>query len=250
MAERTQITKKQFNDAWYKRIGTELIAQEKALPQNFNKARFTQNCVALLNDKPELLEYGDTQVVVGLVKGAILGLDFFMHECYLIPYGKILNFQTDYKGEIKFHKRHATRPIVDIYAEVVREGDVLTRYIKDGQHTVDFTPRMFNKAPIIGAFAVCLFKDGGKMVEVMNIDELNKAREKSKNANKGAWKDFTSEMYKKVVLRRLCKHLDFNFDNDEQFKIYEEVMAIETDPEKIVKADVAENANTEEFKEI
>jgi len=70
MAERTQITKKQFNDAWYKRIGTELIAQEKALPQHFNKARFTQNCVALLNDKPELLEYGDTQVVVGLVKGA------------------------------------------------------------------------------------------------------------------------------------------------------------------------------------
>ena len=37
-----------------------------------------------------------------------------------------------------------------------------------------------------------------------------------------AWKSSTGEMYKKTVLRRLCKLIDLDFDNIEQQKAYED----------------------------
>ena len=31
-----------------------------------------------------------------------------------------------------------------------------------------------------------------------------------------AWKDFTTEMYRKTVLRRLCKYIELDFENVSQ----------------------------------
>jgi recombination protein RecT len=62
-----------------------------------------------------------------------------------------------------------------------------------------------------------------------------------------AWKDFTSEMYKKTVLRRLCKHIEIDFENPIQRNIYSSEMEIETDPAEISEREIAENANKEEL---
>ena len=71
----------------------------EALPKDFNKARFVQNALALINDNPTLQKYNHAQLMAGLLKGAYLGLDFYSKECYLIPYGNLLNYQTGYRGE-------------------------------------------------------------------------------------------------------------------------------------------------------
>ena len=89
------------------KLSDKLASVESALPKDFNRERFVQNCLAVMNEKPELARINPAELQQGLLKGAYLGLDFFQKECYLIQYGNSVNFQTDYKGECKFVKRYA-----------------------------------------------------------------------------------------------------------------------------------------------
>lgn len=196
-----------------------------ALPKDFNMTRFVQNSVALLNDNETLAnyarQYGTSQIKLGMMKAAYLGLDFMSKEAYLIPYGKTLNFMLDYRGNTKLIRKYSIRPVKDIYAKVVREGDEFVEKITDGHPSIDFRPKAFNNGKIIGAFAVCLFEDGGMIYDVMNLDELERTRKASKMPNGGAWK-FVEEMYKKTILHRMCKHIQIDFDNPKQMEYFNE----------------------------
>lgn len=227
-----------------------LESVKEALPQDFNKARFVQNALALLNDNPQLQKYGQPQLMAGLLKGAYLGLDFYSKECYLIPYGEQLNYQTDYRGAKKLAKKYSIRPIKDIYAKLVRDGDEFEETIVNGEQGINFKPKPFNDGKIIGAFAVCLFVDGGLVYDTMSLADLENTRKSSKASNSTAWKNFTGEMYKKTVLHRLCKHIELDFENPTQQTAFMAGMEIETDTEKIVEAEIAENANTLDFEEV
>lgn len=243
MPETTLAEKKTFSVA----LTEKLDSVSEALPKGFNKARFTQNAIALLNDNPGIAKYGQNQIIGGLMKGAYLGLDFYSKECYLIPYGQSLNYQTDYRGEKKLAKKYSIRPIKDIYAEIVREGDEFSIGVKDNERVVNFVPKPFNDGKIVGAFAVVEYQDGGIGTDTMSISELENTRKHSKAANSMAWKDFTPEMYKKTVLRRLCKHIEIDFENSMQRTIYTQEAEIETDPVEIARQEIEENANAEEF---
>lgn len=221
-----------------------------ALPKDFNKQRFVQNALALIHDTPKLMEYKQSEVMTGLLKGAYLGLDFYSKECYLIPYGDQLNYQTDYRGAKKLAKKYSIRPIKDIYAKLVREGDEFEEVIINGEQGINFKPKAFNDGKIIGAFAVCLYQDGGLIYDTMSLADLENTRKSSKASNSPAWKNFTGEMYKKTVLHRLCKHIELDFENPTQQTAFMAGMEIETDTEKIVEAEIAENANSVQFKEI
>ena len=200
-----------------------LVSVESALPKDFNRERFVQNCIAVLNETPALAKINPAQTIQGLCKGAYLGLDFMNRECYLIPYGNSVQFQTDYKGEVKFTKKYSTRKIMDIYAKVVRQGDEFLEEIIDGHPSITFRPQTFNKADIIGAFAVVLFKDGGMLYEVMSVDDINGVRQNySKASQSKAWKNSFDEMCKKTVLRRLCKHIDTDFESVEAHSAWED----------------------------
>lgn len=244
MAGNTQIEeKKSFSLA----LTEKLDSVQEALPKDFNKARFVQNAIALLNDNPALKKYGQPQLMAGLMKGAYLGLDFYSKECYLIPYGDQLNYQTDYRGAKKLAKKYSIRPIKDIYAKLVREGDDFQERIMNGEQTVYFNPKPFNDGKIIGAFAVCQYQDGGLIYDTMSLADLENTRKSSKASNSPAWKNFTGEMYKKTVLHRLCKHIELDFESPAQRSAFTAGMEIETDTEKIVEAEIAENANQVEF---
>lgn len=193
-----------------------LVSVADALPKDFNRERFVQNCIAVMNQNPEFAKSNQAQVVQGLLKGAYLGLDFLNRECYLIKYANDVQFQTDYKGEVKFTKKYSIRPILDIYAKVVRVGDDFVEEIVDGHPKITFRPQPFNTADIAGAFAVCLFRDGGMIYETMSIDDINSVRNNySKASQSKAWKNSLDEMCKKTVLRRLCKHIETDFESVE-----------------------------------
>lgn len=225
-----------------------------ALPANFNIPRFVQNSVALINGNDVLREfakkYGTTQIKAGLLRGAYLNLDFLSQEAYLVPYGSKLQYQTSYTGSIKLAKKYSIRPIKEIYAELVREGDVFETAIVNGERTLSFSPKPFNDGAIIGAFAVCQFEDGGIQYDTMSLKDLENTRKHSKASNSPAWNGFTGEMYKKTVLKRLCKHIEIDFENAEQVRIYDEESAIETDPKEIAARDIEENANTVDFADV
>ena len=224
-----------------------LTRVEDALPKGFNKARFVQNCVALLNDNPQLQKYNRNQIVSGLLKGSYLGLDFYSKECYLVPYGNQLNYQTDYRGAKKLAKKYSIRPIKDIYAKLIREGDEFEEMILNGEPSFNFKPKFLNDGKIIGAFAVVLYQDGGLGYDVMSLSELENTRKHSKASNSPAWKDFTGEMYKKTVLHRLCKHIELDFENPTQRSLFTAGMEVETDVAEQVRNDIESNSNKEEF---
>lgn len=211
-----------------------LEKQAAALPQDLNKQRFIQNCMTVLQDgQADFSKCQSATVVRTLLKGAFLGLDFFSGECYAIPYGDKCQFQTDYKGEIKLAKKYSSNPIKDIYAKVVREGDEFEEYIENGVQTVNFKPKTFNNGEIIGAFAVCLYKDGSMIYDTMSKADIEHTRNAfSKASNSKAWKESFGEMAKKTVLRRLCKLIDLDFDSIEQRKAFEDGSAFEVKGEQ------------------
>lgn len=155
MAERKQITTKEYLAEVKGGLENELNLNAKALPENFNQSRFVLNCISLI--KSNLSNYNNItpeSVYLALAKGAYLGLDFFNGECYAIPYSGEVNFQTDYKGEIKLAKTYSRNPIKDIYAKNVREGDFFEEIIESGKQSVNFRPVPFSDKKIIGTFAV------------------------------------------------------------------------------------------------
>lgn len=207
----------------YTDLTLSLDKQSEALPKNFNKARFVQNCMTVIQEN-DFSKCDSRSVVRTLLKGAFLGLDFFNKECYAIPYGNKAQFQTDYKGETKLCKKYSVNPVKDIYAKIVRDGDLFEEEIREGQQYINFKPLAFNNGKVLGAFAVCLFKDGSMIYDTMSSEDIEKTRKAySKMPNGQAWQNSAGEMYKKTVLRRLCKLIELDFETLEQKKIFEEV---------------------------
>lgn len=232
-----------------------LISYSGALPNNFNRDRFVQNCLAVMNEKPELAKINKAEVIQGLCKGAFLGLDFMNRECYLIPYGNTVQFQTDYKGECKFVKRYSIRKIKDIFAKVVREGDSFEEAVIDSIPVINFRPKPFNTAEIVGAFAEVLYEDGGMDYETMSVQDIQSVRSNySKASQSKAWKYSFDEMAKKTVLRRLCKHIETDFETAEARQAWDEgsgmnfVQADKGNPDEVV--DAFSDAPTSSFEEI
>ena len=210
-----------------------LTEVKDALPSDFSIPRFVQNAVALLNNNKPLAQYaktyGTSRIKQGLLLGAYLGLDSLNQEFHLIPYGAELNFQKDYRGARKLIMKYSIRPVKDVYAMLIREGDFLEEVVEMGVRNVNFKPLPLNRGKTVGAFAVVLYEDGGVAYDVMNIDELEATRKKSKAANAMAWKDFPGEMQKKTVLHRLSKQIPLDFANQQQKDAFMADMAIDTE---------------------
>lgn len=222
---------KETNGALMKLIDS----KAQALPKDFNKTRFMQNSMTVLQDTKDIEKCSPISIARTMLKGAFLGLDFFNRECYAIPYGNGLQFQTDYKGEIKLAKKYSINPIKDIYAKVVREGDDFEESITNGKQTINFKPKPFNDGEILGAFAIVLFQDGSMLYDTMSKKDIEAIREGfSKAKNSAAWTKTYGEMCKKTVLRRLCKLIELDFDSVEQKKTYDESSDFEfkNNPEK------------------
>jgi len=205
-----------------------LTKKSDALPKDFNKTRFIQNAITVLQDTKNIEKMNSKSVARTLLKGAFLGLDFFNKECYAIPYGNGLQFQTDYKGEIKLAKKYSIRPIADIYAKLVRVGDKFQEVIYHGKPSINFEPLPFNNNEVIGAFAVCIYKDGNMIYETMSKDEIEQVRiTYSKQPDGKAWKHSWGEMAKKTVIRRLTKLIELDFDSIEARKAWEDGQEVE-----------------------
>lgn len=231
----TQITTQQYLEKIQKTLMSEIEKKLGAMPEGFNKDRFCLNCVTLIRDmlkdkrkKDNLNGISPESIALCMIKGAFLGLDFMSGECYAIPYGGEMNFQTDYKGEIKVCKKHSILPIKDIFAKVVREGDEYEEGVEDGRQKITFHPKAFNNGKIIGAFAIVTYKDGSMLYESMSAEEIEGVRQNySKAKDSDAWKKSLGEMYRKTVIRRLSKYIEKDFDKVDQLMAYDEGGGVE-----------------------
>ncbi len=230
-----QVTTAEYLNGIQEALMKQIAEKIGAMPEGFNKDRFVLNCITLIRDmlkdkkKRENLDgIPADSIALCMIKGAFLGLDFLSGECYAIPYGKEMNFQTDYKGEIKVCKKHSIQPIKDIFAKVVREGDLYDEGVDDGKQKLTFKPLPFNNGKMIGAFAIVTFTDGSMLYESMSAEEIENVRQNySKAKDSDAWKKSSGEMYRKTVIRRLSKYIEKDFDKVEQLMAYDEGGGVE-----------------------
>ena len=219
-----------------------------ALPKDFNKSRFALNAVAFLKGaNSAVMECGQQQIISCLMQGATLGLDFMAKDCYAVPYKGKLEFMTSPTGDIKLVKKYSKRPVKEIDAKLVREGDAFEVTYNDGEPSWVFKPKPFSDAPIIGGFAWVEYEDGGKLLDTLTRAELDAARSQSRASNSPAWTKFTNEMFRKVCIHRICKKVTKEFENPTQQEIFDDGTAIVTDDRELRDKDIVEEANSQEF---
>lgn len=177
---------------------------EAALPKHVTADRLMRVCLTEMRRNPSLQRCDPMSFLGAVVTAASLGLEpgGALGQCYLIPYGKEVNFQIGYRGQIDIARRSGN--IVSISARCIYEGDDFEiEYGTDEKLT--HIPR-FKSDKILYVYAVAQLKDGGTQFEVMSTEAIEKHRKQySKSAN--VWNTAWDEMAKKTLVRRLFKML-------------------------------------------
>tara|TARA_R100000458_G_scaffold57321_2_gene63343 strand:+ start:5054 stop:5944 length:891 start_codon:yes stop_codon:yes gene_type:complete len=112
----------------------------------------------------------------------------------------------EYTGLMDLVKRSGE--VAHFVARVVHENDEFEHYfdLDDGEvlkHKVNYD----DPGGLKLAYAVCYYKDGQRQVEVMRKDQIDKIRSNSRSPDAGPWSQHTEEMWRKTVIRRICKYL-------------------------------------------
>lgn len=162
-----------------------------------------------------------TKLSIGncLLKMAINGEHPKKH-CYFIPCGNSLEFWERYTGKLLRAKRD-TR-IQDIVAQIVYEGDKFVYTVDENGYyqlvSHETAIENINPDKIKAAYAVVIYKDGSKHLEIMTIDQIRKSwQQGAARGTSGAHQNFTDQMCKKTVIARACKiELDSATDGEEE----------------------------------
>lgn len=227
--------KDDFRNAIEQRLTETLIQKAAQLPKNFNQTKFIQNCLTALDSTKDIENIDEATIVKGLMKGAVLGLDFMNQECYLIAYknnkkGGVyeMNFQTHYKGEKKLAMLYSVKPIKEITTELVRQGDFYEYKVENNKKVINWTPQRFNDGEVEGGFSIVLFEDDSSVSVEMSVSEIEQIKNTySKAKDSPAWKDRPTEMQKKTILRSNLKNIEKSFESPEQLRAYEDASDFE-----------------------
>jgi recombination protein RecT len=204
-------TPEQTIAAYLKRMGPEI---EKALPSHMNADRMARIALTTIRTTPKLLECNVASLLGAVMQAAQLGLEpGLIGHCYIIPYGKEAQFIIGYKGMIDLARRSGN--IESIYAHCVYEADEFDYEL--GLHPkLHHKPASGRRGEMKYVYAVAHFKDGGYQFEVMDKEEIEKRRSRSKAAKNGPWVTDYEEMAKKTVIRHMWKYLPISVEIQQQ----------------------------------
>lgn len=141
-------------------------------------------------------------------------------HCYFIPCGNSLEYWERYTGKVLRAKRDTK--IQDVVAQIVYEGDKFIYTVDENGYyqlvSHETAIENINPDKIKAAYAVVIFKDGSKHLEVMTIDQIRKSwQQGAARGASGAHQNFTDQMCKKTVIARACKvELDSATDGEEE----------------------------------
>lgn len=178
---------------------------KKSLSTHVNEAKFfaaLESYAWQENNQPLFLS-DRLKIVVGnsIREAAQLGL-LFGKECSLNEKNGKLTI--DYKGLLKIAYRN--KNILKITTEIVYDKDKFRVRYTNCEASLDHEINPV-RGKMIGAYAIATIQDTGYIVEYMSDTEIKPHEQMSKS---NAWSKWKTEMWKKTVLRRLCKRLPHN----------------------------------------
>lgn len=194
---------------------------QNSLQQYFDNAdmrsMFTQVVIRAVQQNPDLLNADRTSLFLACQEAA---------QDRLLPDNKdgalvIYNTNVGSKASPRWVKKVQWQPMIGglrrklalhgfhgLRAELVFEKDKF-RYVKGDDPKIVHEPEVFgDRGDLIGAYAVVRDTNTGEVYrDAMSLSDLEMVRSKSRNPEVGPWKDFTDEMYRKTMARRLVKQL-------------------------------------------
>jgi len=182
------------------------------LPPHITPERFTRTIMTAVQKIPKLLECNRNSLWAACMQAASDGLLPDGKEGAIIPFKDTAQWMPMISGILK--KIRNSGEIISICAEVIFEGEPFRYWVDTTGKHIEHSPNIFglDVGPMIGAYAIAVSKNGGTYLEVMNAGEIEKIRSISRSKDSGPWKDWTAEMWKKTVLRRLSKMLPMSTD--------------------------------------
>lgn len=193
-----------------------------ALPKFCTPDRMIRIALSTINSSAKLQECTTESLLLSLMKASQMGIECDGRNGHLIPRwnkqtGKTeCTFMPDYKGLVGLVRKNGG--VSDVYSDVICANDTIK--ITKGLHRdlIHEPPHLSQpRGPVIGAYAVIAYKDGGApSFDVMSKEEIDYIRSRSQSANSGPWVTDYAEMAKKTVLKRLLKLADLNPDTAER----------------------------------
>jgi recombination protein RecT len=216
-------TQKELSTEILNKVNLFVETGELKIPSDYSPANAIKGAFLILQelkdkDKVLVMSYcSKNSIAQALFKMVVEGLSPLKKQGYFIPYGKELSWSRSYQGSIALAKR--VGGVSDIVANIIYKNDVFeyaidveTGYKKIVKHTQEIAN--INNAEIIGAYAVIIYTDGKKDLEVMTYAEIMQAwKQGATKGTSGAHTNFTQEMAKKTVINRACKQ-PINASND------------------------------------
>src|SRR6185437_3767509 len=211
-AQSQQLTKKVPDNfpAMLERFKGEIA---RALPRHLDGDRMARIALTSFRSNPRLSKCEPRSVFASIIIASQLGLEpGVMGQCYLIPYKDECQLQIGYQGLIELVRRSGK--VTRIEAHVVHANDVF-------EYTVGLTTALVHKPVLDGdpgdprlAYAVAEFDGGCFHVEVMTRSQIEAIRDRSQNVisakkygKKTPWDTDPDEMWRKTLIRRICKYL-------------------------------------------
>lgn len=186
---------------------TEDIA--KILPAHLTPERCISLALTEFRRNDKLQQCDPYSFVQSVFMASRIGLEIgVLGLAHLIPYGKECQLIPGYKGLVDLAMRDGK--VKQIYARVVYQNDEFD-YTSGTEEKIIHKPCLSGeRGPLVVAYAVAQFHDGHVVVEVMTRQDIEHVRKSSRGYKPGyesPWTTHEAEMWKKTVIRRLCKSL-------------------------------------------
>lgn len=194
-----------------------------ALPRHMDADRMARVALTACNKTPNLLQCDTGSVLTALMICSACGIEPDGRNAHLIPFGKQCQLIIDWKGYVILAKRNG---IKNIAGDVVCENDVFQW--KRDENGLHFNHEIDLKKPrgaMYAAYVIWNEPSGGFDGEVMQRDQIDDIRKRSRASGSGPWVTDFNEMAKKTVVRRASKKWDITPEireaiekDDEQFE--------------------------------
>lgn len=190
-----------------------------ALPKHLNPDRMARIALTEFRRNTKLQQCDPKSIFAAILQASQIGLEpGLMGMAYLIPYKTECQLIPSYKGLIELARRSGRIQAIEatvVYAnehfECIRgtKTEIIHKPALDG-----------DRGPLRLVYAVATMKDGEQQIEVMTREDIYKIRDQSSSGYKQAqkyggdnpWTTNESEMWRKTVIRRICKYLPMSVE--------------------------------------
>lgn len=215
---------------------------QAALPKHVTVEKFTRVAMTAIQNNPDLAQLDRSSLFGAIVRLAQDGLLPDGREAAIVKFGNKAQAMPMIAGILK--KVRQSGDVAKVSAQVVYEKDEFVwRLGFDEDVTHNPPPLDQPRGKAIGAYATAVLKDGSRLLEVMNFDEIEQVRKVSRAAGNGPWVQWWGEMARKTVMRRLSKRLPMSTDLEDDFERDETLPpepVVDLQPEPVSRLDALE----------